>query len=324
MYTLEVARWINEREAIRMRKAVLEDYAETGEFQLSEAGREVWVDDDPDVWQLSCLTNDPILNSYRFCNVRREDDRVTRWIRENILVPYADHEFLPIMICIARTINWPPTLQRLIESPDGWPADSRFSPERMSEVLMDWQAQGQKVYTGAYMIRAESDKRKEWYSWPKQRYISEIVIGALWKNRYDWQHLDPDGTQQSAGVWEYLQMFTGWGPFMAYQAVVDMQHTYLLRDAEDNQTWAAAGPGTKRGLNRWRGVPAKAPLNQAQALENLLELRTQLNKPGTIWPWLQPIDLSDVCNVCCEFDKMERVRLGEGKPRSKYVPGRGY
>jgi hypothetical protein len=26
---------------------------------------------------------DPIIAKYRFCNVRREDDRVTRWIAEN-------------------------------------------------------------------------------------------------------------------------------------------------------------------------------------------------------------------------------------------------
>ena len=319
----KIAGFVNEREAIRMRKAILEDQFEQRLVvpALSHHGAQVWCGGG---WALNYLTGDPILGAYRFCNVRREDDRVTRWIREHIILPYADHEYLWLMLCIARTINWPPTLQRLIDSPDGWPGNERFSPERMTQVLMDWQASGEKVYTGAYMIRAESDPRKEWYSWPKQRYIAEIVIGELWKNRHDWQHLDADGTHESQGVWDYLQLFTGWGPFMAYQVIVDMQHTRFLETCFDKQSWAAAGPGTKRGLNRWTGQEPKEALSQTIALERLIDLRHELNQPGAIWPWLQPIDLSDVCNVCCEFDKYERVRLGEGKPRAKYVPGRGH
>ena len=45
---------------------------------------------------------------------------------------------------------------------------------------------------------------------------------------------------------------------MAYQAVVDMRFTALLADAPDVATWAAAGPGTMRGLNRLHGRPVDA------------------------------------------------------------------
>lgn len=324
MLTNDIAAWVNEREAIRMRKAVLEDIADGGKFQLSHNGQLAWGEGSAARWSLDRLTSDPILSKYRFCNVRREDDRVTRWIREHIIVPYAQHEHLAIMLCVARTINWPPTLQRLIESPDGWPADSRFCPERMTAVLMDWQSRGEKVYTGAYMIRAESDKRAPWYSWPKQRYIAEIVIGKLWEQRYDWQHLDTDGTQSSQGVWEYLQMFTGWGPFMAGQVVTDLKHTRILENCSDWNTWTALGPGSRRGLNRLHSRPVKKALSQEEGLGEINDLKAQLDEPGKIWPWLQPMELADVQNCLCEFDKYERVRLGEGEPRARYVPGRGW
>ena len=44
-----------------------------------------------------------------------------------------------------------------------------------------------------------------------------------------------------------------------------------------------------------------------------------------IMPELERIDLgdlhaADLQNCLCEFDKMERVRLGEGKPKRRFVP----
>src|SRR5690606_38730868 len=85
--------WVRKREAIRVRK---------------EAGQE------------PPYTDDPILRAFRFCNVRREDDRVTVWIRDHIRRPYADHPHLWFMLCIARQINWPETLAELITSA-AWP-----------------------------------------------------------------------------------------------------------------------------------------------------------------------------------------------------------
>jgi 5-hmdU DNA kinase, helical domain len=94
--------WIREREFIRLRK-------ERGDAPPYGSG-------------------DTILATYRFCNVRREDDRVTIWIRDNIRERYANHLWL--MLCIARQINWPDTLAELMAAPRGggsaWPHDEQF------------------------------------------------------------------------------------------------------------------------------------------------------------------------------------------------------
>lgn len=34
------------------------------------------------------------------------------------------------------------------------------------------------------------------------------------------------------------------------------------------------------------------------------------------------MDFSDVPNILCETDKHQRVALGQGKPRARYVAGR--
>jgi hypothetical protein len=316
--------WINERHAIYMRKAILEDQAAQGlQYPaLSNTGRLAW---GKGGWTLDRLTEDPILREYRFCNVFRELDRVTVWIRENIREPFADNEHLWYMLAIARFINWPPTLERLIESPDGWPFDPRFSPERMTMVLEEWKSRGEKVETGAYMIRAESDTKKEWYSWSKQRYVSEIVLGRMWEQREEIaRRLELDMTLEMAfRMFREMPGAVGWGPFMTHQVIVDLRWTRYLRDAPDVGRWASLGPGSIRGLNRLHGRPLKGSLSQERGLEEMLELQELVHRPGVLKPWVPAIELADIQNCLCETDKWLRAKQGEGRPRSQYVPGRG-
>jgi hypothetical protein len=278
--------WVCEREAIRVNKA---------------AG-------DPQPW-----TSDEILSTYRFCNVRREDDRVTVWIRQNIRDRFAGHPNLWLMLCIARQINWPETLQEAIEGWGSWPDRDGFDPKCLAAVLNARQANGKKVYTGAYMISAPATKGAD-----KQLYIADAVIGDLWRRRSDiaWYLNRVPSLRKTH---ELIMRSNGWGQFMAYQAVVDMRFTPILRHAGDALTWAAAGPGTIRGLNRLHGRPVTFALKQDQALKEMRAIYERVEIETGV-----AMDFSDVPNILCETDKYLRVRNGEGKPRALYVAGRGY
>lgn len=256
-------------------------------------------------------TQDPILAAYRFCNVRREDDRGTIWVREHVREPFADHPQLWLMLCICRQINWPDTLAELIATRGAWPDAHDFSPARITVVLEDRKRRGEKIYTGAYMISAPPTKGAN-----KQAYIAESVIGDLWERRV---LFDEHGSWYSMEqTHQRIMGSKGWGPFMAYQAVVDMRFTRLLDQAEDRATWAAAGPGTLRGLNRLHGRDVDFALRQRQALAEMREIyEIARGKTGV------EMDLSDVPNILCETDKYLRVRTGQGRPRAMYVPGRG-
>lgn len=320
--------WASERHAIYMRKAWLEERERNPDARMSAKMKAAWQPENEGRafhWRADWLTHDPVLRAFRFCNVYRELDRVTVWIKDNIREPFADHDHLWFMLAAARYINWPPALAELIGT-DGWPDHPDFKPENMTRILEARRARGEKVETGAYMIRAESDAKAPWYDWSKQRYVAERVLGQLWEHRHDWQHLTCDGTDTLQGVWEYLtgNGFTGWGPFMAYQVVVDLRWTRYLIGAPDIQTWAAVGPGSRRGLNRLHSRPVEAPLRQEKALEEMLELRELSLQPGALAPWMWPIDLSDIQNCLCETDKWLRVRQGEGRPRSQYKPFGGW
>jgi len=280
-----IFQWVCEREAVRVRK---------------ERG-------DVPPW-----TDDPVIAAYRFCNVRREDDRVTIWIRENIRKPFADHPYLWLMLCAARIINHPETLAELISSVHGWPGDA-FSPTIMADVMNDWQAAGHKIYTGAYMIPAPHQKGAD-----KQLYIARDCVGALWNTRESVaRYLAQEGqfAPTMKGMHERVSAANGFGDFLAYQAVVDMRFTKILSNAPDIETWWAAGPGTLRGLNRLHGRPVDFKLKQPQARTELRQLWQAVKEWGEV-----TMDSTDVPNICCEFDKWMRVRNGEGKPRAGYVP----
>ena len=269
---------MQEREAIRLRRAAGE----------------------PRPW-----TSDPILATYRFTNVRREDDRVTAWIREHIREPYDDHPNLWIMLCLARFVNWPPTLQYLMDQ-GAWPTKT-YDATAVTAALDELTARAVKVWTGAYMIKGDflhrtAEERR------KPFYVATTVLGETWKQRHAIKAALPQGLE---ATYRALTAVYGWGPFLTYQAIVDMRWTSLLMHASDLE-WAAAGPGTLRGLNRVAGRPAPRHLAQEQALAELREIYPVLRKA------MPTIDFSDVLNIMCETDKYARAKAGEGRPRSLY------
>ena len=280
-------------------------------------------------------TADPVLRDGRFCNIFRELDTVTIWIDQNIRQPYADHPHLWFMLAIARYINWPDTLRYLMDEaePGTWPGEEGFEPAKLTKALEDYAAAGNKVYTGAYMIRAESDPSKEWYSWTKHRYIAEIVLGRLWEDREEWaRDLEPAKSglpkvprvPTLESVWAKFQQhrYIGWGPFMAYEVVTDLRHTRYLRNAPDIWTWANAGPGAIRGLNRLYGRDLAAKPRPEQTNAEMFKLMKELNdldEPGFNATFGEPRDVNprfemrDIEHSLCEFAKWER-----GYTRSRY------
>jgi hypothetical protein len=288
--------WVRERESIRVRK---------------ERG-------DPFPW-----TDDPILRDWRFCNVRREDDYVTKWIDQNIRRRFADHPHLWFMMCIARMINWPDTLDELIGT-SGWPDHPQFGCDALGTILGQRAARGDKVFTGAYLIPPASG---QWQT--KGQGVATVTLGNLWRDRA----LLTDRFKPTVTHWidkiprtnklrlahEVLSRYEGWGPFLAYQVVVDMRFCpWLLANASDVSTWVVAGPGTRRGLNRVYGRGVHESLSQNQALDEMLPIFERCERETGV-----VIDLSDVPNILCETDKYCRVALGQGTPRARYVLGRG-
>lgn len=267
--------WIKERESIRQKK---------------EAGL-------PKPW-----TDDPILQHYKFCNVHREDDRVTKWIKDNWRDPCRGHTNMWFAMIVARLFNWPDTLNAIT-----------FPLSDFTDIKEEWRnilkrrrdTLGLKIFTGAYLVSTNG------VSMDKIDYILDRVLTPIWERGEE-----PCPTQTLEGYWKFLIQFDGLGSFMAGQVVADLKYIDpVLEKAEDWMSWAPLGPGSIRGLNRFFGRDVNKSLKQEHGLKEIQTIQLMIkNILGLELP------AHDVQSVLCEGDKFIRLKRGEGKTRSTY-PG---
>lgn len=263
-------------------------------------------------------TEDPILQVYRFCNIYRELDTVTIWIRKNIREAYADHPNLWFMLAIARQINLPETLAELIADKRAWPTGPlhKFDVERVRKVMLARQARGDQLYTGAYMINNIWEKG---YKGPtdKAAFTCHRVLATTIAN----ESLITQCMRHSMrDTHQALMKGHGWGGFMSYEVVCDIRFTKQGEHWPDINTFSQAGPGAKRGLNRLYGRPLDTGPTDAKALAEMVKLYKEVKVGWRTKERGMPFELREIEHTLCEFDKLERVRLGEGRPRSKYHP----
>lgn len=246
-------------------------------------------------------TQDEILQTYKFCNIFRELDTVTKWINDKWRVPFKNHKNLWFAMAVARNINWPETLAEI-----GFP--TTWNPKRVKKILYARKARKEKIYTGAYIINGAlgGDKISQ---------TVDKVLTPLFKNK-DVVPQKGDTLQQA---WKRFLPQPGFSGFMSYEVISDIRHTDVLKNASDVHTWANAGPGAYRGLNRIFGHK----LDQRRSTEALAEMQFLLKKSKVKVNWpnnkqYPALEMRDIEHTLCEFDKYERVRLDQGRPRSLY------
>jgi hypothetical protein len=249
-------------------------------------------------------TDDPILRSYRFCNIFREDDTTTAWFRMNVREPLDYFREVLLATVIFRWFNKIETGEVLLESG----LFMEWNSEKARVVLKDLKP----LITGAYMVKSPPGLTK------LEGILQCIDKVADWSFSKASRMSERQHTLQETHRWR--MEFPYLGPFMAYESVTDLRHTYLLDRAPDIMTWANAGPGAARGLERLRGLKPKELYNynsakdQVKMIEDMQAL-LQSSKDNDYWPqW----EMREVEHTLCEFDKYERVRLGEGTPKQLY------
>lgn len=233
-------------------------------------------------------TEDAMLQSYRFTNVYRELDRETEWLFDNWLAPNAAEEDLWFLSFVARHINWHPTLQEL-----GWPI-----PWDQENFLNDMSYVEGKVFSSAYMINQTIPGGK---GLPKSVYLSKYIFTPAWRQR---DIIRPRFGDLLEHFHTRLTNQKGLGSFMAAQVVADTKWFGVLRNAPDFHTWAAPGPGSLRGLNLVKGLPAEVRWRADKWLAELQWLQQEINR--VLPPGWQPLDAQNLQNCLCEFSKYIR------------------
>jgi len=269
----DLAFWINERYAIKLRR---------------DAGL-------PAPW-----TADPVMASVRFCNVHREDDKVTKWLAEHWRPQY--HEVWQILL--ARLINNIPTLQAVR-------GDFALGDLELVRFKLMLLRKSGPIFGNAYTVSTNGR------SMDKVDYIIDHVVRPARDHDFDrlwpWEDLAHPCTLAEACD-ALCQRLNGVSTFMAGQIIADLKNTenHPLRHAPDWHTWAAPGPGSLRGLSSYFGRPV-TPGGFTAAL------RQCYDEVLPLIDGVPPIHMQDFQNCLCEFSKYVRVKEG-GHARNRYTP----
>ena len=246
-------------------------------------------------------TKDKILQQYRFCNVCRERDTVTQWIAKHWRDPNQSDPDLWFAMAVARLINFPDTMEEI-----GYPVP--WSGEKFLKVLKNRKEKGLQLYNGAYMISTHGVRMD------KAKYLEKRALTPLWKNR---QYVRPKGGESFFHLHQRLIQQRDLGSFMSGQIIADLKYAKPYRAVKDWETFAVSGPGSRRGLNRLLGGPTERPMKESEWYARLMELKSAVDP---LLKGVVHLHAQDLQNCLCEMDKYERVRLGEGRPKSLY-PG---
>jgi len=238
--------------------------------------------------------------------VRREDDKVTVWFRDHVRQHLAGTHAAQAIL----TFRWFNTIE---------------AGERIADLLLHgWdRAEARRrlrgltpVTNAAYMVNTPA-------GFGKLDGVLECVDLVA-------PHL-PALVEQWGGsleaAWSDLRQLPRVGSFVAYEAVTDLRWTPVLHQAEDINTWAAAGPGCAKGLAYVFGQPvgryaygtAKGQAEMLPLMQDLLAL----SRDPRHWPFVAtPWEMREVEHWCCEYAKYRNAQAGKRLKR-RYKRGGG-
>lgn len=262
-------------------------------------------------------TDDFILQNFKFTNVKRIHDKTTKHFAKI----YSNHTTRPEHEALYNC-----ALYRYFGTTDWADAVGWMNGHDEKWILYIYdslRAIGTHAFTGAYVI-TNGGRAEE-----KQVVVAEYLHGlqaialkvvAVIESTRTWE----------AG-YEVLKRAPGFGGsgFMAKEVLqdyliwMDYRNEMLHRPPVDEYitdfyTFTPIGPGARRGLNRMAGRDLAAPVPLQQLANELAAIRVAVS-PRMEELFGLKLSAHDIQFGLCEFDKYERFRLGQGRPKSRYV-----
>ena len=262
-------------------------------------------------------TNDPILQSFHFCNVFRRLDRGTIYALDYILnwPSLVDVLFNTV---VYRLFNKPETAGMI-----GFSSIDQFDWRSVSKKLMGAYDIGIKIFNPSYLTSAAGCGNGH-----------GSKIKAYCKSISDSRSLVKDISKNIAvlnfrDAHEEVTRIKYVGGFIGYQVVLDLSYTKFFEHWVMNE-WAYIGPGAARGLNRLVTNPSKDVKTYKYTDEFYQDVLRHLYKHqfrkldedfrchGYDW------NVNEIEFSACEFNKYMRVKSGAAMPHvRRRISGRG-
>ena len=262
-------------------------------------------------------TEDEILQTYKFCNSYRVNDRVSQYLLKYVIYNGKKYnkEDIVFRILLFKIFNKESTWELFINS-FGDVVLENFSKEKYSKVLDEAREKGEKIYNDAYISCANKA-----FGYDKKHDNHLALLDKIFN--LDKAHLDILNAKTMEEAFNILKNYPLIGNFMAYQLVTDINYSDVVNWREDEFT--VAGPGSLRGINKC--FESKGDLSNEDIIEYMYEnqekefkrLGLDFKKIGN-----RPLQLIDCQNIFCELDKYCRQAVPELKSnrikiKKKYV-----
>ncbi len=239
-------------------------------------------------------TDDPILQTYKFCNIFRHHDRGTQWAIDNIINLHVPSQVFFRTVAY-RCCNRIETFERY-----GFPAMDGRSIRGFIRGLSRCE---DPVFNSAYRASAFG-------STPRLEIYTKILMGA---KSLAMQHnsfmMKLRTTRSMLHAWEMIQILPGVGPFIANEILLDLTYdgkSFFINGIKEN--FVNVGPGAQVGLELMYGK-----LSNREAQSQLTSMKSKQRK---YWPRELPaLKIHDVQFAMCEFRKYIALSNGQGKKR---------
>lgn len=279
-------------------------------------------------------TTDEVLKTYKFTNIRREHDRTTEWLIENIStnseISYKDKIYKSI---IFRLYNRIETADLIHLDDIDFFTSSYFSDHTETwidkcRVQFNKARKNYRVTTNAYKVGGTTRGLEISYPREKCKPVRVLLlVNDLIKDDFA-DKLDECHNQLEA--FELIRSIKGIGNFIAYQIYVDL--TYIEEFPFSENEFTISGPGCHYGLQML--LKENSDTNKIMSDEEILfwmrdNLESEFNSLDLYWnPQKIFIDLEyhDRCfnvmsleNIMCEFQKYVRANdPNQSKPRNRW------
>ena len=263
-------------------------------------------------------TNDPILQTYKFCNSYRVNDRVSQYLLKNVIYnmnKYSSEDML-FRILIFKLFNKESTWELLIDNFSDITLKT-FNMEKYSKVLENAIENGIKIYNDAYISCANKA-----FGYDRKHDNHLALLNKMFNIDNIQEKILSCKTMEEA--FYIIKSYPLIGNFMAYQLVTDINYSDIV-DWKENE-FTVAGPGSLRGIKKCfidKGNMSNEDIIRYMYNNQDYEFkRLNLNfkRIGN-----RPLQLIDCQNIFCELDKYCRQALPELKSnrtkiKKKYVP----
>ncbi len=264
-------------------------------------------------------TADPILQTFKFCNVFRATDRVSQYLIKDIIYTPQVRTKADILFQIiafrmfSRESTWEGLIGRLGHAP----LLSDLANDTFEAALVELRNTQSPIYTNAFILCATNAYGRG------AKHLNHVQLFKDMFFAHDIAHAILHAPSLEA-IFHLLKSYPLIGSFMAYQIAIDLNYSDLL--AFDENDFTKAGPGALRGIKKCfvdlgDYTPEEVIMWMVNHQDEEFE-RLKLEFTGLYGRKLHAIDAQ---GLFCETDKYARVAVPELKSarvrmKQKFTP----